>query len=46
MCNMLLKVRCVFSQAAPPLAGEPAAPWTINGALGLLPAVAVAGSGD
>ena len=36
------------SQAAPPFAGEPAAPWTINAALGLLPAVAddVAGGGD
>ena len=28
------------SQAAPPFAGEPAAPWTINAALGLPPAVA------
>ena len=36
------------SQAAPPFAGEPAAPWTINAALGLLPAVAddVADGGD
>jgi len=32
------------TQAAPPFAGEPSAPWTINAALGLLPAVA--GGGD
>jgi len=33
------------AQAVPPFAGEPAAPWTINAALGLLPA-APGGGGE